>query len=61
MPKRKKELYTSVDQWAKEARILLASLVLTDPEMTMRQSREIEHLLRSAHWIETFKRKHPWK
>lgn len=57
----KKELYHSVDRWSLEARILLVSLVLSEPVITRRESREIVHLLRSARWIETFTRRHPWK
>lgn len=57
----KKRLLDDPNEWAIEARVLLASLVLTEPRTTLSQQETITYLLKSAHWIDTFERaKSPW-
>lgn len=55
------EFVGTVREWCIEARIILASLVLSEPKQTASQRKAIRHLLGSARWIDTFKRNQsPW-
>lgn len=54
------ELTSSVTEWCVQARILLASLVLTAPRQTAAQRQLIEWLLGSARWIDTVRKRSPW-